>query len=110
MVSADYLPEYSMTYTDANGKVWGYCTYYQGHRNFWMYLDDVKANAKTIYGDNYIVGVVMGENCSTNEVENETDKLIVPNPLRSNKVIGVAVVIVVIATAMILLKMKRIKK
>lgn len=31
---------FSNTYTDAEGRRWGHCNYYYGHRDFWVCLDD----------------------------------------------------------------------
>jgi len=32
--------DFHQTYTDTQGRKWGYCGYWRGHRNFWVCLDD----------------------------------------------------------------------
>lgn len=45
----EYLPEYSLCYTDPDGRTWGKIGYYMGHRNCWICLDDPTADFDVLY-------------------------------------------------------------
>lgn len=46
---AEYLPEYRVLYTDADGRTWGKLSYFMGHRDSWICLDDPTADFDTLY-------------------------------------------------------------
>lgn len=45
----EYLPEYSVLYTDTDGRTWGKLSYFMGHRNSWICLDDPTADFEALY-------------------------------------------------------------
>lgn len=47
----EYLPSYSMEFTDAEGRTWGKCSYYMGWRDYWINLDDPTADYETLFPD-----------------------------------------------------------
>ena len=47
--ASDYFPEYHQVYKDDQGRSWGYVGYYYGRRNFWICLDAPTADFETLY-------------------------------------------------------------
>ena len=45
--------DFHQTYTDTQGRKWGYCGYWRGHRNFWVCLDD-PFNQQLSPGEEYV--------------------------------------------------------
>lgn len=102
-----YLPEYSATYLDEAGRLWGRCSYYMGIKGHWINLDDPAADFDTLFPDN------------TEQTEPETPPAqetvpeIVPKApagTQSAKVfacVAVAAVVIVTAVLLYLLKQKK---
>ena len=51
-VYEEYGPDYCPTFTDDDGRKWGFCSYYMSHRFFWICLDDPTADYDTLYAKN----------------------------------------------------------
>ena len=51
LVEPDYLPLYSLEFTDDAGRKWGYVGYHMGIRNVWVCLDDPTADYRTLYAE-----------------------------------------------------------
>lgn len=102
---ADWMPEYRVLYTDADGRTWGKLTYFMGHRDSWICLDDPTADFDTLYPE----GIPETEPVPT-ETQAEPVKEIVPMGDRSMKLPAIAAVAAVVAvTAVLLILLKRKK-
>lgn len=106
-LSADqeYLPEYTLQYTDPEGRIWGKVSYYMGHRNCWICLTDPTADLEGLYP-----GGAPVQPASEPVSDPEQMPLIVPKDHSSGKIItivAVAAVVAVTAALLILLKRKK---
>ncbi len=103
-------PGYSRTFTDEEGRKWGYASYYVGWRNFWFLIDEPGAAEEEVYPNGKPVR-------DTRQVTDWTDPQNVPEPVHSTPawvsvaviVIPVAAVVAVCALALWLLKKNKKK-
>lgn len=49
IISSEYMPEYSASYTDEAGRKWVYGGYYMGHRNYWVCIDAPTDDYASLY-------------------------------------------------------------
>lgn len=99
----EYLPEYTVCYTDPDGRTWGKIGYYMGRRNCWICLDDPTANFDTLYPEG-----IEETQPETVPVPAEKVEEIVPNGNPSLKwIVTAAVAGVVAVTAVLLVFLKR---
>ena len=68
----DEVLECGKSYTDREGKVWGYCGYFYGSVNGWVCLDDPTL-ANTDTADPLTISEVRGESPSGQETETDTE-------------------------------------
>lgn len=103
-----YPPDYWHTYTDEDGRVWGYTGYYMGWKGYWFCMDDPTADFDALFpsGAPQVKITEPGETSPTLPVEE-----IVPQPSAGTKLlrtgITVAVVVCIGVTVIMLVKMKK---
>lgn len=99
-----YLPEYHRIYEDSEGHTWGNVGYYYGHKNVWICLDQPDAEMDELYPDK-TPGI--GE---SQPVEKDfTQDRITPEGAYGSltAIVAGAVAMVVAATGILLLALKR---
>lgn len=104
------VPAYWHTYTDEEGRVWGYTGYYMGWKGYWFCLDNPTADFNTLYpeGQSQKADFAPGKPDPTFPAEE-----IVPQPSSESNLlrfgITAAVIACVCVTAVMLVKMKKKK-
>ena len=102
-----FFPEYYMIYTDPEGRSWGKLSYFMGHKNSWICLDDPTADFNALYP----AGNTAPE-AETTPVSTEGEPVveIVPQENHSLKWIAAAAVgMTVVVTAVLLYLLKKKK-
>lgn len=105
---AEYLPQYSEEFTDANGTRWGRCSYYMGFKGYWINLDDPTASEPVKLPDR-----AEETAAQTDAPETEAVKEIVPkepDSVKTVKIIAILAVAAVAAVTAVLLVLLRKKK
>ena len=99
-----YLPEYRVCYKDSEGRTWGKLSYFMGHRDSWVCLDDPTAEFAELYPE----GIPETEPPVTAAEQEGPVEEIVPdgNPYLKWIVIG-AVAATVVVTALLLFFLKK---
>ena len=102
----EYFPTYDSIYVDEDGRSWAYIMYYFGVRQVWICLDDPTADYDTLFPDGApLVATTVPAD------EPRPDVTIVPKESTSAKIFtAVAVVLLVVVTAVMLTKMKKKEK
>lgn len=99
----EYLPVYRVLYTDPDGRTWGKLSYYMGHRDSWICLDDPTADFDTLYPN----GIEETQPETVGEPAERVDEIVPSgNPVLKRIVIA-AVTGVVALTAALLFFLKK---
>ena len=104
-ITKDYAPEFQTSYTDADGNEWVRCSYYMGIKGYWVNLNNATADYETLFHD-------APEETAPAETEAPaTEKVaeIVPAGTNLKLTVTLAVAAVVIATAALLVALKKKK-
>lgn len=101
---AAYPLEYGITYTDPDGRVWGYITDYRGNIDVWVCLSDPTASFKALYPNGAPEVDITQPGETKPPLPNEEIR-----PTRSPKLLGTATVITVctVAATLILFRLKK---
>lgn len=102
-VSEDNLPACYRTYTDEKGDIWGQCGYHYGIKNHWINLSNPSADYETLF-PNPPEETVPAETIAAERVPE-----IKPAGGNLILIVSVAVAVVVIATGLMLIALKKRK-
>jgi len=109
MIMEEDFPEYYQAFTDEEGRVWGYYSYYYGWKNFWVCIDAPAASEEELYPD----GKPVRDQRNITAPDVKGAKVIVPKdtvPAGQLAAVSTAVVAVMALSAVLLKRMKKEKK
>ncbi len=106
-----YPPDYWHTYTDEDGRVWGYTGYYMGWKGYWFCVDDPTADFATLFPN----GAPEVEITEPDETEPTLPiEEIVPEPSQKTRevytILTVGVILCVAVSAVLLVRAKKKSK
>lgn len=108
---AEYVPEYSSSFTDEEGRQWVQVNYYMGIKKAWICLDAPDADFAALYPQG---APKRGEDPEEVQIEKtDSPKVIVPDNsgVKATLILASAIVVlVVIVTAILLIVLKKNKK